>query len=282
MNIIGRFMRPLVFTALGTFVWPAFAEPEPVTMEESEEVGTQGMRRVFERSLSEIELRPEQKEAISKLIAEGRQRHQPTMRAKRHLMLAIADQLDEGKFDRCGLATEVEALVSAMSLAHPEDRRAFEMLHAILTPDQRERFATALDRNSREFETRVHDPERALTRMKKELQLTEDQSARLAKILPALRDIREAEPSYTARMERWAKILNAFKNDRLSLDEIVRADDFAERSKAFLEGHLWAGEAVVPVLTKAQHAIMAKKIREKAEQLTQTAASAWTLEPTEQ
>jgi Spy/CpxP family protein refolding chaperone len=294
MNIIVRLMRPVVVVAIATITAPSLAEREPDEAEgianegtepprvESEETGLQGMRRVFERSFAEIELRPEQKEAIAKLIVEGRQRHQPTMRAKRQLMLAMADQLDEGKFDRCGLEAEVDALVSAMSIAHPEDRRAFEMLHAILTPEQRERFATALERNFREFETRVHDPERALTRMNKELQLTDDQRARLAKILPALRDIREAEPSYTSRMERWAKVLKAFKNERLVLDEIVRPDDFAERSKAFIEGHLWAGEAIVPILTKEQHGLMAKKIREKAEQLTQTAASAWTLEPTEQ
>ncbi len=294
MKIIVRLMRSCAIVAACTIATPSLAEREPVASEqtesegieharvESEETGIQGMRRVFERSLAEVELRPEQKEAISALMSEGRARHAPTMRAKGKLMLAIAEQLDAGKFDRCELGVEVRSLVSAMSAAHPEDRRAFEKLHAILTPEQRDRFSTALARNFREFEARVHDPERAIERMKRELQLSEDQIARLGKILPALRDIREAEPAYTKRMERWATILKAFKGERFSLDELVTADDFPERSKAFIEGHLWAGEAVVPVLTNAQHAVMARKIRERVEQGSSSASSSWTLEPTEE
>jgi hypothetical protein len=102
--------------------------------------------------------------------------------------------------------------------------------------------------------------------MAKKLNLDEDQKASLEKILTGLREVREAEPWYAAHRERWARILNAFKGDHFALDEVAPMGDVAKHTTAKVEHKLWAGEAILPVLTTDQRKVAADKIREKVKE----------------
>lgn len=234
----------------------------------SAETQRMGARELFERSLEEVELRPEQKSSIEKLKTEATERHAPVKAAKGELLSALAEQIEEGeKIDRCALAPKIKALAEASAKAHPGDRAAFERLHAILDGPQREKFADTLKRNW-EAQKRRRAPEAMADRMEKELKLSDEQKESVERILTGLRQVYEAEPAHAEHRERWSKILTAFKTDRFVLDEIAPAKDVEEKRTTMIEGLLWGAEAVVPVLNEEQRELVAKKLRDKAKRLS--------------
>lgn len=222
-----------------------------------------GARRVFERALRDVELRPDQIKAVEELKSEAKKRHEPAKAAKRELMKAVADQIEAGKIDRCALGPQIDKVASAKAQAHPGDRAAFEKLHSILDRDQRSTFVDALKEHWQSHRQR-YEPAALADKMTRELGLSEEQKSKVEKVLTGLRDISQALGVHEEHAEKWSKILEAFKSDRFVLDEIAPAEDVEAKMKNRIEAHLWAAEAVIPILDKDQRALLAKKIREKA------------------
>ena len=220
-----------------------------------------GGGKLIEEALDEVQLRPDQKSEVEKLTAEAEKRHAPVKAAKKEFLTALADQIEKGKLDRCALAPTVMALASAGAEALPGDRAAFEQLHSILDPEQRTTFVDALRRHWESLK-KMHEPAALAEKMAKDLNLTESQKASMEKVLAGLHEIRTAEPGYAAHRERWAKILDAFKGDRFALDEVAPMGDVAAHKTAHVEHRLWAGEAILGVLTPEQRKAVADKIRE--------------------
>jgi hypothetical protein len=219
-----------------------------------------GAGRLIERALDELQLRPDQREAIDAMKAQAKQRHAPVKAAKVALATAVADQLERGELDRCGLAQKIDALASAAGQAHPGDRADFERLHSILDPQQRKSFVDALKRQWESIE-QMHEPSALADKIAKKLGLSSDQRTRLEKVLTGLREIRRAEPWYAAHRERWTKILDAFEGDHFVLDDVAPMGDAVAHAKARVERRLWAGEAVIPVFSRDQRKGLADKIR---------------------
>ena len=111
----------------------------------------------------------------------------------------------------------------------------------------------------------MHEPAALAEKMAKELNLDPDQQTSLEKIFTGLHEVREAEPWYAARRERWAKILDAFQGEDFHLDQIAPMGDVKAHTKAKVEGMLWEGEAILPVLNPEQRKAAADKMREKLE-----------------
>jgi Spy/CpxP family protein refolding chaperone len=223
-----------------------------------------GARKLFKRALHETQLRPEQKSEVDKLIAEAEKRHEPVKKAKREFMMALADQIDSGKIDRCKLAPQIKALADAMAEAHPGDRDAFEELHSILDPEQRVRFVDAL-KEQWESAKKAHSTEAIVHKMSRELNLSDDQKSKLREVIGALKKIRDAEPAHQEHRARWARMLEAFKGEHFDLDEIAPMKDVAEMRTKRIEARLWAAEAVLPILNEEQRSLIAKKVRDKAQ-----------------
>lgn len=258
-----------VMIALGLTFVPAVAQaaaPAEEIMSPAED--KHGAQRMFERALDEVELRPEQQKAVEELKAEAEERHKPVKEAKRELMNAAADQVEAGKIDRCALDPQIERVASAKAQAHPGDRAAFEKLHSILDKDQRAKFVDALQRRW-EARRQAHDPTKLADKMARELGLTDEQKGKVQQILSGLQEISQALGVHEAHSERWTRILEAFKGDRFVLDEISPAEDVAAMVKRKMEGHLWAAEALLPVLTKDQRGRLAEKLRGKARGYTE-------------
>ena len=257
--------------ALAFALAPAVAQAEPAPAEEimSPAEDKHGGRRMFERALEQLELRPEQQQAIDQLKAEAEKRHEPVKAAKRELMNAAADQVEAGKIDRCELDPKIEKVAAAKAQAHPEDRAAFEKLHSILDKQQRTTFVDSLKR-SWEARRQAHDPTRLADKMARELGLTEEQKGKVQQILSGLREITEALGTHEEHGERWSRVLEAFKGDRFVLDEVAPAEDVAAMMTRKMAGHLWAAEALLPVLDKDQRALLAQKLRDKARGHTET------------
>lgn len=257
---------------LGLVFAPVVARAEAVAAEDvtspSEEKHASA-REMFERALAGLELRPEQREAIDELKSEAEMRHAPSMVAKRDLAIAVADQVEKGSIDRCTLAPHVQKLAAAKAQAHPGDRTAFEKLHSILTTDQRAKVVESLQREWQSFQ-RTHEPGALANKMARELGLTEEQKSTVEQILSGLKAISEAQPERAAHRERWSRLLTAFKSDRFVLDELMPSENMEEKITKRMDGYLWAAEAIIPVLTTDQRAVLAHKIREKVSGHTTT------------
>ena len=250
--------------ALGLTFAPAVAQaatPAEEIMSPAED--KHGAQRMFERALEEVDLRPEQQKAVDELKTEAEARHKPVKEAKRELMNAVADQIEAGKIDRCALDQQIERVASAKAQAHPGDRAAFEKLPSILDKAQRAKFVDALKR-SWERRQRAHEPTKLADKMARELGLTDEQKGKVQQILSALQEIGQALGVHEARDERWTRVLEAFKGDRFALDEVSPGEDVAEMVKKKIDGHLWAAEALIPVLNQDQRAVLAEKLRDKA------------------
>jgi len=228
-----------------------------------------GARRVFERALADVELRPEQQQQVDELKAEAKKRHEPVKAAKRELIMAIADQVEQGKIDRCALESEIEKVASAKAQTQSGDRAAFEKFHSILDKDQRTKFVDSLKRHWEEHRQRF-EPAALADKMARELGLSDEQKTKVEQVLTGLRDIGEALGVHERHRERWAKILEAFKSDHFVLDEVAPAEDAAAKAKKRIEGHLWAAEAILPILDKEQRTKLAEKLRDKARGHTET------------
>ncbi|MBX3207102.1 MAG: Spy/CpxP family protein refolding chaperone [Labilithrix sp.] len=268
MKTFVRLISVCSMVSLGVVAVPITASADEAAR--SEEVDTSsaalhsGARKVFEKALADVELRPEQEEAVGKLKAEAKERHAPVREARRGLMLAVAEQIEKGKIDRCALAPEIKKVASAMAEARPGDREAMEKLHSILDPDQRTRFVDALKRHW-ESHQKSFDAAAMTDKISRELDLTDDQKDKVRHILSGLKEIAEAEPAHAEHRALWSRILEAFKGDHFDLDEVAPSKDVAEKTTKRIEGHLWAAEALLPVLTEQQRGVLADKLRSKAQ-----------------
>jgi Spy/CpxP family protein refolding chaperone len=254
---------------------PAIASAHPVDQQEEEDVASTsealhgGAKHLWQDALDAVDLRPDQKDAVDKLKSDAKERHAPVKAAKGELMMAVADQIEDGDINRCELDSQVEKVAKAMAKARPGDRDAMEKLHSILDPEQRGRFVDALKQGWEKHKSK-HSPKALVEKMDKDLHLTGKQKENLEQIFTALREIREAEPGHAEHKERWRKILEAFKGDHFDLDEVAPMGDVMEKSKKKIEGRLWAAEAVIPVLDEEQRKVVAEKIRDKAKKHTAT------------
>lgn len=240
---------------------------------ESANVGTTSSamhaHKVFKEALRELELRPDQKQAIDELREEGKERHAPVKSARRELMVAVADQVEEGKIDRCEVGPQIKKVAEAVAKARPGDRAAFEELHSILDPEQRAQFVESLERHWEARKDKA-EPQALAAKMDRELDLTDEQQHRVEQILSGLRQIYEAEPAHAEHHALWERILTAFKGEQFDLDAIAPMKDVAEKVTKRIEGHLWAAEAVLPVLDEHQRARLAEKLRDKAKGHSET------------
>ena len=272
MRRIPRFISIASILTLGLAAVPPLARaaaPEQTT--EAEGTTSSAMHaagRLIDKALDEVNLRPDQKAQVETLRADAEKRHAPVKAARERLVTALADQVEKGQLDRCAVGADVKALVTAEAEAHPGDRAAFEKLHSILDSTQRAAFVDALKRGWDAVE-KFHEPAALADHIAKELKLSADQKTSVEKILTGLREVREAQPSYAAHHERWKKILDAFKGDKFSLDQVAPEGDVAAHAAARVERMFWAKEAILPVFNADQRKTAAEKMREWAKGTTE-------------
>jgi Spy/CpxP family protein refolding chaperone len=275
MKSMVRLIGTLGVLTLGVVAMPPVANADPAQTENVESTAQamhHGARQLFERAIEDARLRPKQQAAVDELIADAEHRHEPTKAAKRELMLAVADQIEAGKIDRCALAPQIEALANAMAEAHPGDRAALEKLHSILDPEQRVRFVDSLQKGWASAK-KSHTPRLFADYIAKKLGLSDEQKDRVEDILSGIKEVRDADPDHAEHHRRWARILEAFKGNDFDIDEVAPMGDVKAKRTKHIEGHLWAAEAMLPVLNDEQRALLAKKLRDKATGHTTTGAT---------
>ncbi|MBX3260806.1 MAG: Spy/CpxP family protein refolding chaperone [Labilithrix sp.] len=267
MKTFVRLISVCSMVSIGVLAAPLSASADEAAP--SEEVGSSaathsGARKVFDKALADVELRPDQEEAVKELKSEAKERRAPLKEAKRELVLAVADQIEKGKIDRCELKDEIEKVASATAKARPGDRAAMEKLHSILDHDQRGRFVDALKKHWEEHK-KSYEAGAMTDKLARELDLNDEQKDKVRQILSGLKEIAEAEPAHEEHRAMWSRILEAFKGDHFDLDEVAPSKDVAEKTTKRIEARLWAGEALLPVLNDEQRGKLADKLRSKAQ-----------------
>ncbi len=178
-------------------------------------------------------------------------------------MMAVAEQIERGKIDRCELNASIDELAAAKAKAEPGDRAALERLHGILDAKQRTKFVNALTDAFHAY-TRGTEPPEKLEKMAKVLNLTDEQRAKIDKIVGTAREIFAVDAKRAEKHERMARILESFKGDKFELEKVAPAEDHSLKVKEHMDKHLWLSEAVLPILTHDQRMVVAEKMRDKA------------------
>ena len=269
MKTLVRLMSVCSLVMVGVVATPSLASAdEPVQSEEVVGTTSQAIHgshmKMFKRALEAADLRPEQQAEVDKMISAAKERHAPVKKARADFMVALADQIESGKIDTCKIAPQTKALAEAKAKTRPGDRADFEKLHALLDPEQRTHFVDSL-RSQGEAAKRAHNTQAIVDKMSRELKLTDDQKEKVSEIISGLKQIRDAEPGHAEHRARWQRILDGFKSDHFVLDEIApMGDDVEAKATKRIEAHLWAGQALLPILNDEQRATVATKLRDKA------------------
>lgn len=239
---------------------------------------THGVVRVVGEALSEVPLRTDQRTEIERLAADAEARHAPLVEGRKELMLAFAEQIEQGSIDKAALQSKIDRVKVAIEKSQTDDRLALVKLHDILDAEQRGAFVDTIQRNmkAKRGEEAFHGLGR-LKQISDELKLTDEQKTQLHDVLRDAHrqrgasdskdlDDRRAHGDGTALGE-WKnhhgdkKALDAFRADKLDLDKVAPPHDLnrmvafgAERMTGFVE-------KVLPILTPEQRKMAADKVR---------------------
>ena len=241
-------------------------------------------KRIAE-ALGQVPLRADQRATIEQMARDGEARMAPVRKARADLVLAVADQVQAGTIDRTALQPKIDAMTSAHKSVEPQNRAALEKLHDLLTPEQRAQFVTAMQ--SERHAGRQHMREGARGRMQKwatDLNLTQEQQDKLHEKIRAQwqahlagavvgTDAQKTDAVQDGKMlarghamhEQWKNVLEAFKGDKFSMDQVAPIQNDKPVAHEFAGRMLDMLESALPILTPEQRATAAEKLRARAQ-----------------
>jgi Spy/CpxP family protein refolding chaperone len=223
-----------------------------------------GQVRFLGEALGDVPLTAAQRSEIETLAADAETRHSKLRAARRDLMLAIADEIGAGTVDRTVLQPKIDAVALAVQSVQPADRAALERLHAILGPDQRVAFVDAVESRMHQRFGRFGDMH-PMRQWAADLKLTDEQRDQVrAALRQGFEANHEGGHPWAEGRGRGAKVLDAFKRDRFSMDEVVPAMDVGRKATAMTDRFVDIATRVLPILTPEQRTIAAAKIRDRA------------------
>ncbi|HLK41619.1 MAG TPA: hypothetical protein VKU41_32950 [Polyangiaceae bacterium] len=224
-----------------------------------------GRIKALGAALGQVPLTGTQRAEIEKMAADSEARHADARAAQQDFMVTLAAQVEAGSIDRTALTPKLDALSSALAKVQPDDRAALERLHAVLGPSQRAAFVDAVQAQVRERFSAMHG-NHPMHQWAEDLKLTDDQRAQIKASFqqPSAVEADHEVRAGAAHMQRGAKVLEAFKQDRFVMDEVAPPMDVTQ-SVARMTNHLLTmAEHAVPILTVEQRTLAGQKLRERA------------------
>jgi Spy/CpxP family protein refolding chaperone len=218
--------------------------------------GTHGVVKAMGDALGEVPLRPDQRSSLEALAQAAETRHAPLVADRKDLMLAVADQIEQGAIDRGALQPKIAKITTDFAAVRDDDRAAIAKLHDTLDSEQRGAFVDAIEG---QFKAKHGDhPFARMKALSDELKLTSDQRSQ---IRGTLKDEMKAHHGGKDRPHPKA-MLEAFRQDKLDLDKVAPPRDLStERGE-----HITAlAEKLLPILTPEQRKIAAAKVRAAAD-----------------
>ena len=225
-------------------------------------------------ALGQVALRADQRAQIEALATQAEGRHATAIAAQHDFVTALAAQVATGTLDRAALTPKTAALSAAWSAAQPQERAAFESIHAILDPAQRAEFVDAMTNLPREGHGGdghgwgKHEGHGPGQHWADELQLTEAQRTTFEQILhDSFAEAHGDHPHAMHGAGHGRAVLDAFKADTFSFDAVAPAEDVGARTQKMTTHLLDIVEKVLPMLTPEQRALAAEKLREHGDNL---------------
>ncbi len=249
-------------------------------------VSVRGPTKHVADALATVPLRADQRATLEQMAKDAEARMEPARKARGDLMLAIADQVQAGAIDRTALQPKIDAIAAAHQAVQPANRAAFEKLHDLLTPEQRVAFVTAMESHHEhaQGQPQAEGPRGRMQKWAADLGLTQDQQDQIKSKLQArwqahvANATTGADPNGAiqdghvmaqghAMHAQYKAMLEAFKGDKFSMDQVAPPQDHKEMANGFAGHMLGMLETSLPVLTPQQRTIAATKLRERANQL---------------
>jgi Spy/CpxP family protein refolding chaperone len=257
---------------------------------------THGMVKVLGEALGDVPLRAEQRAELEKIAADADTRHAPLAVARKDLMTTLADQVAKGQLDRAALDAKMTQIRTDSERIRTEDGASLAKVHALLDKEQRAAFADALDARFEKF-GRGHHAKGAphakggfaggfghMKALADELKLTDEQRTQIFATFKDARaemrahrgekhdgaegpdaHVRGEGPPKFAHHRRGPKLSDAFRADKLDLTQLGPKAEQHAHMKSMIERGVTMGEKILPILTPEQRAILAAKIRARAD-----------------
>jgi len=222
---------------------------------------------LIRRALQLDSLTAAQRASIEALAQQLRTTRAPIRLADAQLLTSLAQQVESGAIDRQALGPALQARESAARSARPAERDAIQKLHDILTPAQRSALVDSVESAAPGVNRDGGGPLRLLDRMAARLGLDPDQRQQIASNLEGERQTHPQSHGGERAAHRQARTgwLESFRSDSFQAAASPPGDGEHEK-KAFrvaerVEDLL---QAAVPVLTPAQRAEVASRLRARA------------------
>jgi Spy/CpxP family protein refolding chaperone len=225
-----------------------------------------GFVQMMGEAIAEVTLLPDQEAKVEALGNEIEPLQAQVDHAENAILSALADQVEAGRIDDDALGTLVDDYVAARRQVSPEIRRIVEDLHAILDPDQRADFADALESEIHDVRLAILSGER-FDAFAKDLGLDADQ---IATIEEGLKDL---EPGLSSQRNTLHQIIEAFRGDDFSVEQILPLGDVSDRARGRAERIIHLTASLLDVLDPAQRAKLAEHIREAAQARSEDAST---------
>lgn len=216
-----------------------------------------GFVQLIDEALSQVNLQENQARALSQIGTQVDAKEAAVHDARRNLMLAIAQQMEAGQINRNALEPQLKALVEAKDAAVPAMSQALDQIHDTLTPEQRTKFADALEK-SVEARRQMYSSGGWLNQWSKELGLSDQQKQQVENILGQLK------PAMEQRHNQFTRVLSAFRGQSFRVEQIVPTSESAKETRQGAEQMVRIAQQIAQVLTPQQRALAAKKIAENA------------------
>jgi Spy/CpxP family protein refolding chaperone len=252
--------EPQTQTQTGTTATESAATIAPVA------VGSHGMVKFVGDALSQVPLRADQRVAIEKLASDSEARHAGAKTLRMNLANAIAAQVETGTIDKNALQPQIDALAADWDTQRPLDHAAFQKLHDLLDPTQRQAFVDAMHAN---MQAKHGDHRGARGEKMQEwataLNLTDAQKDQIKSSMQAEFAAHKGEMMQHMAEGKEARghILDNFVADNFQVDQAIPKVDTKEKASEIASHGIRFVEIVLPTLTPEQRKIAADKIRAK-------------------
>jgi Spy/CpxP family protein refolding chaperone len=205
-------------------------------------------------------LSPEQRAQIEQLVQERRAASVSVREADAQLLTVLAQQVESAKVDPQAQAPSLAAERAATMGELQVDRVTVARLHAILTPAQRNQLVDAIEAHAGQRQPGAEGKERGARAgfggANAKLGLSPEQKAQIRANLggPAERPVRG---EWAAKRAEMKSALESFRGDAFNPGAMVRPMNRGERQARVTN-------AMIPVLTPNQRAIVATQLRNRA------------------
>jgi hypothetical protein len=230
-----------------------------------------GHLKAIADALAQVPLRADQRAEIEQLAAAGEARHQAGKTAHAAILAALADQIAAGKVDRAALQPKIDAATAQMLQSRPLDEAAFDRLHTLLEPTQRNAFVDAMESQAQARRENIRHHGAMLREWAADLKLTDAQEEQIhAGLRSQGADHGPGDGpdgpkhDWKAMHDHHKAMLEAFRGEKFAMADFGPPGNAADHADKMGDHFVHIAEVALPILTPEQRGLAAAKLRAKA------------------